>query len=821
MGHSINVLVLDEASVMISRNFISVPTKLIVLIVLTLFFISAGFSVMSLDRLQDEVQSFRQNSLIQGQSELNVQNGLLRSKLTGWLELYTEIIELKEQDNFDALIKGLNQQFAQLQLNLNVENLWLVNNELQPLFSTTAMADYIIKNATKALLEEEPQDAYYCLESCQQLISLPVMNNKGEIAIVVISASLVDTLYALNRDLKADVAIVSFDGFIGTELNSATIISAFQPRLLENIFYASSTSLFVEEVKANGLKFDFDSSHYLLNLIPLVNNQRHYYLAIVDDITSFQVANDGYRQRFFIWVIILLYLLSVLVYLLASPFTQRLLILSNALPLLAKKEFAQFRQIKLYQPSLFRDELDVLTDATITLSLELEQLNLAVNQKTKALEHMAMYDRLTGLPNRHQLNEHLGNLITGLKSDKKGIAVLFLDLDDFKKVNDSYGHSEGDQLLLVVAHRLLFNKNINFICHFGADEFVMILSELTSSGEAEAVAKQIVKQFREPIKLPSIAFYVPVSIGIVYSEDETAGVDQLISRADIAMYQAKDNGGDQYQVYYEVLYQKIAHRVILEADVRKGLTEKQFSVSLQPQFYPISKKIYGFEALLRWNHPERGLLSPDDFISALKSSANMILLGYWVIRRCFELFVAIRTKGLKDAHIAINLSSIEFTDPGLIEYFHELLVEFDLQAEHFQLEITESVLIKNLVQAGEIMNRLKSMGFTLAIDDFGTGYASLSYLKKIPVDIIKLDKCLVIDMEDNLDDYDIVMSTIAMVNKLGLTVIACGVESHQQLLNLTESNCDVVQGNYLFKPVHEDAVVSFIDEYIFEGNFVS
>ena len=818
MGHSINVLVLGETDVLIRKIFISVPTKLLILIVVTLLLISIGFSVISLDRLKDEFLKFRQDTLIQRQSQFNLHNEVLRSKLEGWLESFVDINALNEHDNFDTLIEGLNQQFDRLQLSLNVENMWLINQQLQPVFATAALPDFVIKNVTEALIEESPKETLYCAESCQQLVSIPVMNKKGEFAIVAISASIIDSLYAINRSLKGAVGIVSFDDVIGTTLKSGTILSASQPRLLKDIFNTSSTSLSVDEVKRNGLQIDFVSSHYLLNLIPLANNQRQYYLALADDVSSIKVSLDDYREHFLIWVVIILYILSLLVYLLAWPFSKKLLVLSRALPLLSEKKFDQFRQIKQQNTSVFSDELDTLTDATIELSYELEQLSIAINQKTKALEHIAMYDPLTGLPNRNKLNEYLHELLNGRQTDKKGMAVLFLDLDDFKKVNDSYGHSEGDQLLIVAASRLRRDvSTTDFICRFGGNAFVIVLSQLTSVVKAKKTAKEILLQFREPITLSSGVFYVSTSIGIVYSEDGNTSADHLISHADIAMYEAKNNGGAQYYNYYDDLSQKITRKVMLEGEVRQALIKKQFSLKLQPQLQPRSRKIYGFEALLRWDHPQRGIISPVDFIPAIAQSANIVILGYWVIRRCFKLCVDIHAHGFNHARITINLSSVQFTDPKLVRYFCKLLSEFNLKAEYFELEITEKTLVKNVEQTIKIMGELKSMGFTLAIDDFGTGHSSLSYLKKLPVDVIKIDKRLVLGMLENDDDYQMVIATIATVKKLGLTVLACGVESHQQLTCLMENSCDLIQGNYFFKPVHENEILTFIDEYTFEG----
>ena len=800
------------------KIFISVPYKLLALIVITLLTISIGFSSMSLSKLQEDFTQFQQDTLVQGQSQLTLHNEMLRSKLRVWLESFTDIIELNEQDDFDALIKGLNEQFDTLQLNLNVVNVWLLNDKLQPLFITTTVPDYVKMNAVKAFTQQKPQDELHCQETCQQLISIPLMNNKGELAIVAISASLVDMLYAIQRSSKSDVAIVSFESDSHTGLKKPKIISASNPSLVKAIFKHSPEIISVEHINRNGLHINFTSSHYVLNLIPLAKYNRQYYLALVDDITPFKTASNQYLQQFIIAVFIIFISLATLVYFIASPFTKKLLRLSNALPLLAKKDFHRFRLAKLKSDRFFSDELDVLTDAAIELSDELEQLNIAIDKKTKELEKIAMYDILTGLPNRNMLNVQLRNAIAKIHIDKKGIAVLFLGLDDFKKVNDSHGHVEGDRLLIIAADRIRLSvKEVDLVCRFGGDLFVIVLSQLNSAEEAEAVAEKILLQFREPINLSSNLFYISTSIGIVYSDSEHAMADKLISQADIAMYEAKDNGGSQYYVYHDDMYQKVARRVMLEAEVRLALAKQQFSLSLQPQLEAKSKKVYGFEALLRWHHPEKGMISPDDFIPILENSEHMISLGYWVIRRCFELIIDLREYGLNNARIAINLSAIQFTDPQLIQYLQQLLAEFDLNAQHFELEITEQTLVTNIEQAIQVMDTLKSIGFTFAIDDFGTGYSSLSYLKKMPIDVIKIDKSFIAGMLENHADHQIIMSTIAMVKNLGLTVIAEGVETSAQLKRLTDNNCDLIQGYYFSKPIPESEIFTFIDENIREG----
>ena len=800
------------------KKFISVPTKLLVLIVSGLLFLAIGFSVLSLSRLQDDYQQFQERTLEQGQAQFALHGDILRSKLNVWLESFSEITQLSQQNDFSIFAQQLARQIDGLQFNLNVENVWLVDATSQVLFSTSDIPPLVQENIAKAFKLQQPNHQLYCQSSCQLLLSLPLLNNKGDEVVITMSTSLIDMLFAIKTSLNSDVAIISFpDQNNGTSAD-AKIISSSNMELTKSLLLLTQ-KVGMDTMLEQGLQSDFAEHSYLINLLPLAkNNQRAFYLTLIDDVTTFKNKNAKYRQQFLISLAGIFLVLGVLVYFIARPFTKRLLRLSGALPLLSNKKFDQFRQIKLNRLTLFTDELDILTDSALELSYELEQLNIEVEQKTKELENIAMYDLLTGLPNRNMLNYQLRKSIVNIGRYGGGVAVLFLDLDDFKKVNDSNGHSEGDKLLIQAAERVRLSVGqIDLACRFGGDEFVVVLGNLTSVNEAIKIAEILLAQFKEPIRLGSSIFYVSTSIGIAYTEQSDEKAEDIISHADIAMYEAKDNGGGQYHVYQQEMYQRVAHRVMLETEVRQALAKKQFSLSLQPQLCAKDKKVYGFEALLRWKHPERGMISPEDFIPILENSQHMIELGYWIINRCFELAVAIKEQGLIDTRMSINLSAGQFIDVNLPKYLHSLLIQYSLPAQTFELELTEQTLVKDIDHTISMMDELKSMGFSFAIDDFGTGYSSLAYIKKMPIDVIKIDQSFVFGMLENHADYQIIMSTIAMVKNLELTVIAEGVETEAQLRSLSENDCDIIQGYYFSKPIPESELFDFIETHIQGG----
>jgi diguanylate cyclase (GGDEF)-like protein len=804
-----------------NKKFVSVPTKLLTLIVSTLLLLAVGFSSLSYWRLQADYQEFQQKNITQGQVQVNLHNSILRNKLTVWLESFTDLIQLSQQDDFSILAVQLEKQYDALQLHLNVEDIWLVDAQENILFATDDFSQVIQDNITQVFRLQEPEHRIYCLQSCQFLLSLPLLNKEGDMVVVTMSTSLVDMLFALKTTLNRDVAVISIPVKNKSDIKSTSIkvSSASNMKLTESLLAIENPHRLLKKVLNKGLQLDLDNNSYLVDLLILSKQAKQdFYLVLIDDVTVYKAKNDAYQNRFILSLSLIFSLLAGFVYFISSPFTKRLLLLSNALPLLAQKKFSQFRQVDLKRPRLFADELDVLANSSQELSFELEQLNFVVEQKTKELENISMYDLLTGLPNRNMLNYHLHKSLGNIIWHKSGVAVLFLDLDDFKKVNDSNGHNIGDKLLIQAAERVRVSVGeIDLVCRFGGDEFVIVLSHLRGIEEAIEVAEKVLLQFKEPIKLGSNIFYVSISIGIAYTESAIEKSDNLISHADIAMYEAKDNGGGKYHIYHQEMFQRVAHRVMLEGEVRQALAKQQFSLSLQPQICAKTKKIYGFEALLRWQHPVRGMISPEDFMPILENLQHMIELGYWVIRRCFELVIELKKYGLEDVRIAINLSAGQFMDANLPLFLKDLLEEFSLTAQNFELELTEQTLVKDMAYTIATMQTLKAIGFSFAIDDFGTGYSSLAYLKKMPVDVIKIDKSFIYGMLENHSDFQIITYTIAMVKNLGLIVVAEGVETEAQLHSLTENDCDIIQGYYYSQPIPEKELLSSIEKHTTGG----
>lgn len=800
------------------RVFVSVSSKLLCLITLVLMLVGAGFSWISLSRLEANVEQHQNTMLKQGEQQFNLQLNQLKSQLTVWLESFSDIKRKDEQVGFSLFIEALKKHYQSLQIHFNVNDIWLVSgNEL--LFSTSELPDIISETSALVIKQQTPIESVNCFDQCQQVISIPILNSYGEIAALTITASLVDVFYSMKNILGSDLAIFTFTDSEAVRFSGNSLLASSNETLSTQFIDIITDEHSYQKLLIDGLSFSLEHKYYQVNFLPLFErNGTIHSLALFEDITSFELENSIYRRDFLVSVLVIFIAVTLLVYLIISPFTSRLIRLSEVLPKLARKEFVQFRQANLGANPHFIDEFDLLARSSTALSYELEQLNLEIDQKTAELETIAMYDPLTGLPNRNMLNQKLHHSITSLSNSSHKLALLFLDLDNFKKVNDSHGHGEGDQLLIEAAQRICSNIGVEAtVCRFGGDEFVIILQNVLTISDVIDFAENILAQFRSPIHIAKSIFYISTSIGIVITDDETIKPEELISQADIAMYEAKESGGGQYHVFYADMYKRIAHSVYMEGEVRQALLKQQFSLSLQPQLSACNNKLHGFEALLRWRHPERGMIPPDDFIPLIETSEHMVELGYWVMRRCFELMTVFKALGHSELTIAINLTAGQFLDPQLKSYLEGLISEFKLPASHFELELTEQTLVKDMDITIDVMNELKALGFSFAIDDFGTGYSSLAYLKKMPVDVIKIDRSFVSGMLDNKADWQIIMSTIAMVKNLELTVVAEGVETQEQLLSLAENDCDIIQGYYFSKPIPDVDVFDYVSNDLSDG----
>ena len=419
------------------------------------------------------------------------------------------------------------------------------------------------------------------------------------------------------------------------------------------------------------------------------------------------------------------------------------------------------------------------------------------------LRYLANYDTLTGLPNRTLLAERLGHAVIRARRGGHKVAVLFLDLDRFKHVNDSMGHAAGDRMLKAVGSRLRDNiRDGDTVARIGGDEFTVILEELTDGIEAERVAQKLISAFEKPLELnDGQDVVISPSIGISLYPDHAQTPTDLLKFADTAMYQAKDRGRKTYMVYTETMDAAARLRATLVGALRKAIERDELSLVYQPKLSLLDEHITGVEALLRWRSEELGDIPPSTFIPVAEESGLIIEIGDWVLVRACQQLASWQRDGLRDISMSVNLSVLQLQRGDLIQRLCDILAENDIAPNQLELELTESVIMANAEQSISTLRQLKAVGVTLSIDDFGTGYSSLSYLRRLPIDTLKIDKEFVGDITTDPDDEAITATVINMAHSLGLNVIAEGVETAEQAEYLREQGCDEIQGHWLSRPI--------------------
>ncbi len=418
------------------------------------------------------------------------------------------------------------------------------------------------------------------------------------------------------------------------------------------------------------------------------------------------------------------------------------------------------------------------------------------------MSHLAQHDILTNLPNRMLLKDRLGQAIVAAQRNGSRVAVLFLDLDGFKPINDSLGHGIGDKLLRSVAKRLLACvRTSDTVSRQGGDEFVILLSEIADAGDAGVKAEKILKAMVAPHHIDQNSLCITASIGVSTYPEDGLDAEVLVKNADMAMYQAKEQGRNNFQFFEKGMNVLAVERHSIEASLRRALERNEFSLHYQPKVNLKTMEITGVEALIRWYHPERGLIGPPQFISIAEDTGLILPIGRWVLRESCRQVRAWQDAGLRLIGLSINISSVEFRSEGFLESVRTTLEETGLDPRLLELELTESVLMQHIEFTAPMLLKLKALGVRLAVDDFGTGYSSLSYLRQFPVDTLKVDQSFVHEISADTDDATIISAVINMGRILKHRVIAEGVETAPQFAFLRARGCEEGQGYYFGRPV--------------------
>ena len=418
------------------------------------------------------------------------------------------------------------------------------------------------------------------------------------------------------------------------------------------------------------------------------------------------------------------------------------------------------------------------------------------------IEYQAYHDALTGLSNRRLFQEHLTLALALAQRRRRNVAVLFLDLDNFKIVNDSLGHTVGDALLKQVATRL--KKAVregDTVARVGGDEFTIVLQDLPHRDDAAIVAEKVLRAVAQPIEVSEHRLYVTTSIGITVFPDDGEDAETLLKNADNAMYRAKAEGRNTFHMSTQELNRSMQERMTLESGLHGAMERNEFEIFYQAQMDARTLKVTGMEALLRWKHPSRGIIPPAEFINVAEERGYIVVIGDWVLRKACEQAVAFHERGYPELRVAVNISPRQFREQTLVPRVEAAVTESGIDPRLLELEITESVAMENVELTLAVLTQLRALGISIAIDDFGTGHSALSYLKRFPIDALKIDRGFVEDLPERVEDAAIVKSVIQLAQGLNLRVVGEGVERKEQLEFLRDNNCTEVQGFFFGLPL--------------------
>ncbi|BFM50972.1 EAL domain-containing protein [Marinomonas sp. THO17] len=446
----------------------------------------------------------------------------------------------------------------------------------------------------------------------------------------------------------------------------------------------------------------------------------------------------------------------------------------------------------------------LLSSALYALLIQPLRLAHQVREKTIELQDMAYRDPLTSLPNRRHLHDNLPNILYKNQLRSRISAFIYFDLDNFKRINDTVGHDIGDQVLVIIANRLNTLRGISDqVVRLGGDEFGILLGDVQSQKAVSEFADKILRTVRSPIKFNHREFTLSTSLGVAMIPEHGYDLVTIMQNADMALYHAKQQGKNQYAFYTESMKINTHNTIKAEDELSNALKNKEFVLFYQPQFDLNTNQVVGAEALIRWQHPEKGLIFPNDFVPLAENTGEIVEMGYWVIETAIQYLARRKQAGLPDITMHINLASQQLADPKFVEHIEDWLSDYQVEAKLLGFEITETDILEDIELAKSLLQRLKNMGVCIAIDDFGTGYSSLAQLKNLPADLVKIDKNFVHELLDNEDDRNIIEAIIAMAHKLNLSVLAEGIETQEQWRMLTEFQCDYGQGFYVSKAVTE------------------
>jgi len=509
----------------------------------------------------------------------------------------------------------------------------------------------------------------------------------------------------------------------------------------------------------------------------------------------------------------ILFMIAIMLFSLDLKYTDTLNLLFGYVPLFLSIVFLNIYELR------FQQFAKLLTDANCNLEKKVQEKTLertlVLEKQKNELHHQANHDYLTGLPNRVQFQHKVQTVTTQSDLEHHSVAILFIDLDNFKDINDSYGHDVGDKVINITASRIKSAiREEDFLARFGGDEFVILIQNFKDKKELERIASQIITSISKHIVIERKTMFIACSIGISLYPDDTVSYQDFIKYADTAMYKAKERGRNCYQFYSTDMTELAFEKVLLETSMRFALEKEEFIVHYQPQVDSTTDTIIGLEALVRWKHDSMGLIPPNTFIPLAEESGLIIALDQWVMKRGMTQIKAWYDQGYRPGRLSLNLTAKQLQEGDFVETVQEMLDHTGCRPEWIEFEVTESNIMHNVAEAISTLDAIRDLGIHIAIDDFGTGYSSLSYLKRLPVNKLKIDRSFILDIPENREDAAITNAIIAIAKSLNLTVIAEGVETEAQKEYLLENGCHYVQGYLYYKPMNAENMEDILQKSI-------
>jgi len=807
--------------------FVSLKVKVISLASLLVIGLSLFFAQLSNQQLNQLFLSQQESNQTRHEKELN---GLLLQSYQHLLQLSELLPRLKvtNQKSYTST-DIINEHWGYIQINWGIDSMSLHDSSGRPLknWGDNLSVSPAPKMITHVLINGAPNFTIACSKTCQLIVTAPIFSQASQLQVLQIQLSLADILLSFKEITGDNIGIIQTDDVEHIKKGEhylpswhSRLIAITEKDTTLPLLKTASESFSLDATLQHSQTLSLDSDEhavtegngtqsYQLSFIntsfshPNILENKNAFL-IIEDVTLAKTQINGAYQSYIKGAVSAVVIIcSLIIWVLWTPM-MRLRKQAALLPLLSRGEFHYVHQQLANSKSnnWLRDEIDILDESEMEVAIQLENMQSKIKGQTDELKDLVLHDSLTGMVNRRAIFEELQRLLHILE---KPFALLFIDLDNFKRINDSLGHRAGDDLLKIVSKRLSSCvREADIVARLGGDEFCVLVKHLKPGCDGSTIAGNILSMLKNPIRLEATEVIVSASIGIVTAPTDGSTTEELLKNADLAMYRAKALGRNTYQLFDQSMNDTAIEQMSLETELRQALVNREFLVHYQPQIDMTSNRICSVEALVRWQHPTRGLLAPGHFVPALEETGLIVPLGEWVLVESCQALQRWIDSGLPAIKMSVNLSSRQFQDPDLYAMIAETLSFSTLPPRLLELEITESMIMDDTENQNKVLLKLQELGVSVAIDDFGTGYSSFSYLKSLPVDTLKIDRSFIKDIPSDNTDMEITSAIIAVAHKLKLKVVAEGIETAEQQQFLLEEKCDLGQGYLFSKPIAED-----------------